>query len=110
MRTAIWREFIDPLPYAHDLPNDAPRLFRHREVVAEREGMLEAVVQVGISRSGRGRYSRIALLGEVVRQTAEGFAVEWLQFSPDVVRIVLDSQGRGYRAARDSSCVTLGAG
>lgn len=52
----------------------------------------DSVIDVRFRPGGRrnGR-ARLGLTGEVVRCTAEGFAVQWLEFAPDVVRTLLES-------------------
>jgi hypothetical protein len=55
----------------------------------------DSVIDVRFCPGGRrnGR-PRLGLTGEVVRCTAEGFAVQWLEFEPDVVRALLESASR----------------
>lgn len=55
---------------------------------------LHSTVNVQFRAGSRGRYARDAVLAEVVRTTEEGFAIEWVEFAPQVIRS-LCQQGVG---------------
>jgi len=68
----------------------------------------DSIVHVRFSLDARrnGR-RRCALAGEVVRCTAEGFAVEWLKFEADVARALLESSPQDIPAAPRSAETTF---
>jgi len=52
----------------------------------------DSMVMVRLSPIGRHRSTaRVGLRGQIVRRTAAGFAIEWLDFAPDAVRALIES-------------------
>jgi hypothetical protein len=52
----------------------------------------ESTLKVFLKRSGEGKLPSASVLAHVVRQAADGFAVEWAQFAPRAICIRLNKR------------------
>ena len=59
-----------------------------------------ALVQIEAADAHR-TFGRVALAGEVVRVTDDGFAIEWSEFAPRTLRVILRATEAGIAPTRE---------